>query len=621
MDPIEAAIEAIESREPGEHFTYTEVANRYNVSRHTLARRHKRVQAPRAAHHVQQQQLDPAEELQLIEHIKQLTRDGLAPTRAMIQNFASSIAGNAVSESWVTRFLHRHPNELASHWTTGLDRTRHKADSIPKYESYFNLLSTKMHEYHVQPKDIYNMDEKGFMLGVTGRSKRVFSKQMYDHGGYKKVIQDGNREWITVLAAVCADGSALPPSVIYQSASNAIYDRWVQDIQAEEDSVFVTSTSSGWTNNEVGLAWLIQVFDRCTKAKSLNRPRMLLLDGHGSHVTLDFIEYCTQNRIHLLVLPPHSTHTLQPLDVVMFKPLASAYSKELQEHLQRTRGLTPMKKGDFWPIFRRAWASSFIEKHIFKSFKATGVVPLDPEEVLKKFRTSTPTPPRGPLSVLRDVNRRTISHLVDTAVDPRLPEANIIKNTLLDLHTSNEILQYENKGLQVALRQKKKPRKPNQPLSLQQPAEGYHGGAVWWSPRKLKEARLRQAAKEKEEEEEQLRKVRTKELKDQVRLMRLKEAEEKKVERERTKRDKEKAEAVKAAAREAQKTTNNAQNPIPQPQSGKRKASQSRPRQPQRKKTRVSGARRAVAKEAPAPPPPPSTTRRGRTINTPGRYR
>lgn len=41
---------------------------------------------------------------------------------------------------------------------------------------------------------------------------------------------------------------------------------------------------------------------------------------------MDFIEYCDKRRILLMVFPPHSTHTLQPLDVVMFKPLSQAYT-------------------------------------------------------------------------------------------------------------------------------------------------------------------------------------------------------------------------------------------------------------------------------------------------------
>ena len=75
------------------------------------------------------------------------------------------------------------------------------------------------------------------------------------------------------------------------------------------------------------------MFDRETKAKARSSYRLLILDGHGSHVTMDFINYCDQNKILLVIYPPHSTHTLQPLDVVMFAPLAAAYKAELASFL------------------------------------------------------------------------------------------------------------------------------------------------------------------------------------------------------------------------------------------------------------------------------------------------
>ena len=47
MGAIEDAIEAIESREPGEDFTYRNIAKIFGVNRTTLARRHKGFQASR----------------------------------------------------------------------------------------------------------------------------------------------------------------------------------------------------------------------------------------------------------------------------------------------------------------------------------------------------------------------------------------------------------------------------------------------------------------------------------------------------------------------------------------------------------------------------------------------
>ncbi|KAF2831089.1 hypothetical protein CC86DRAFT_341691 [Ophiobolus disseminans] len=52
----------------------------------------------------------------------------------MIQNFASHIALELVSELWVLRFLTQHADYLVSKWTSGIDSLRHKADSGAKYK-------------------------------------------------------------------------------------------------------------------------------------------------------------------------------------------------------------------------------------------------------------------------------------------------------------------------------------------------------------------------------------------------------------------------------------------------------------------------------------------------------
>jgi hypothetical protein len=183
------------------------------------------------------------------------------------------------------------------------------------------------------------MDEKGFLIGVIGRSKRIFSKAMWDSKEVRAALQDGNREWITLLACICGDGSVLPPGLLYASANQSIQSSWVEDIKVQKHEVFIGSSPNGWSNNDIGLAWLEQVFDRYTKAKARRSWRLLILDGHGSHVTMDFLNYCNQNRILVMVFPPHSTHTLQPLDVVMFKPLLTAYSNALTKHLHNAQGL------------------------------------------------------------------------------------------------------------------------------------------------------------------------------------------------------------------------------------------------------------------------------------------
>jgi hypothetical protein len=50
----------------------------------------------------------------------------------------------------------------------------------------------------------------------------------------------------------------------------------------------------------------------------------LILDGHGSHVTLEVVYKAMQIGLDLLTLPSHTSHRLQPLDVSVFRPFKCA---------------------------------------------------------------------------------------------------------------------------------------------------------------------------------------------------------------------------------------------------------------------------------------------------------
>ncbi|KAF1941404.1 hypothetical protein EJ02DRAFT_512458 [Clathrospora elynae] len=123
------------------------------------------------------------------------------------------------------------------------------------------------------------------------------------------------------------------------------------------------------------------------------------------------------------------------------------------------------------------------------------------------------------------------------------------------LQVQNELLHHEIDGLRNALTTKKKHQKKSKPLDLQQRKE-YHGGAVYWSPRKVREARARGSVKQKEKDAEKLHKAETKQLKTAATLYKKKMAEEAKVVQQMAKEAREKdrtAAAAEAAASKAQK--------------------------------------------------------------------
>jgi hypothetical protein len=169
MDPIEEAIAAIESRDAGDNIIYQDYATFFNVNRVTLTQRHQGCQHSRASQYCNQLKLTPNQEQELVLYIGDLTQQGLPRTRPMIHNMGSTIAHQQLSKAWVILFPNRHPHKLVSKWSTGMDATCHKADFHLKYKLYFDLLYSKMKEYNVLPENLYNMNEKGFMIGVIGR--------------------------------------------------------------------------------------------------------------------------------------------------------------------------------------------------------------------------------------------------------------------------------------------------------------------------------------------------------------------------------------------------------------------------------------------------------------------
>ena len=97
-------------------------------------------------------------------------------------------------------------------------------------------------------------------------------------------------------------------------------------------------------NDNLGYSWLVNIFDQEMKTKARRKWRLLIVDGHGSHITMKFIEYCDSNKILLALYPPHSTHTLQPLDVALFGLLLKAYSDEIEQFLHDCQGLSRLTK-------------------------------------------------------------------------------------------------------------------------------------------------------------------------------------------------------------------------------------------------------------------------------------
>ncbi|KAM4065906.1 DDE superfamily endonuclease [Hirsutella rhossiliensis] len=232
------------------------------------------------------------------------------------------------------------------------------------------------------------MDEAGIMEGLGENGLVVGSAE-------KRSVQKktpGSRVWTSFIECVSAAGTFLPPLVIFKGKS--VQQQWFpEDLSTFSDWQF-TATKNGWTSDQTAVEWLEKVFIPRTQPPDPSERRLLVLDGHGSHETVDFMYLCYQHQIHLLFLPPHTSHVLQPLDLSVFSALKHYYRKQVG-FLSLLTDSSPVGKQNFLSCYQKAREQALTVSNIKGGWKATGLWPQQTQKnaknVANAFNSHLPT--------------------------------------------------------------------------------------------------------------------------------------------------------------------------------------------------------------------------------------
>ncbi|KAJ3532696.1 hypothetical protein NM688_g7385 [Phlebia brevispora] len=399
----------------GEPKSLSKIAQEYGVDKSTLSRLAKGG-VSMSAFNATKQLLSPEEERVLVDHILESAARAMPPTHGEIAHLVNAILAapgrhsddtelRQCGQNWVDRFLLRHHDELQTHWSRPLDTIRAKSlNTTTVNHWYYDILEKCYVDEGFLPENTYGMDESGFPRGPA-RVQRVVGLR-----GAKVQHRQGtaNRENVTVMVTICADGTVLRPLIIFKAA----------DLQAEwrERNVAKASfawSDSGWTNSDIAAHWLIDDFDLQTREKAAGKPRALFVDGHNSHYSKAILDYARSLNITIFGYPPHCTHALQGLDVVCFACMKEEFAAEVERfEIENGRGVN---KEDFAFVFGTAFLRAFTEDTIRSAWRKTGIVPFDPSviqpsqmkpaqptSIHESFTLSLPSPVRAVASALYD---------------------------------------------------------------------------------------------------------------------------------------------------------------------------------------------------------------------------
>lgn len=224
--------------------------------------------------------------------------------------------------------------------------------------------------------DAATKDEAGFRIGIGGKRKIITFSSKRKEKHY--LASDMDRESLTIIEAISASGQYIPAYVIFQAKTHL-----ASTFRTELDPSTVFNTSEkGFTTDIIALDW-IEHFNKRTKASQRGEDRMLLIDRHGSHGTEDFVNYCVENKIVLLMLPAHLTHLLQPLDLKVFQPYKHFHRASVNNGANL--GLKAFNKGDFFAALPRIRKDTFKYATIRSAWREAGTVPWNPNVVLDKM--------------------------------------------------------------------------------------------------------------------------------------------------------------------------------------------------------------------------------------------
>ncbi|RYP57254.1 hypothetical protein DL771_011502 [Monosporascus sp. 5C6A] len=222
---------------------------------------------------------------------------------------------------FASRFLRRHP-EIRTLKGTTIDYKRLNSASPASTNVLFDRFALPEIKA-IKWKNRFNADEIGVIEGM---------------GKNALVLKETLRKSILLKDAFKRDGVN-------------VQQQWFPDSDDEAyESWYFTTSENGWTNTEIGLKWLREVFIPNTKPEDPDEWRLLVIDGHNSHTSENFMWMCLQNKIYIIFLPAHASHVFQPLDVGVFATLKRRFRYWFRERCYGRASEATNKTDFLWAL-------------------------------------------------------------------------------------------------------------------------------------------------------------------------------------------------------------------------------------------------------------------------------
>lgn len=265
-----------------------ETARKYNIPHSTLLNKLKG-RTPEVRKMGPSTILTPAEEQILCNWVSAHARKGFPLNKRMLVETVQEIIitdgrsnpfyENKPGDTWFKAFLKRHP-EIAQRHAESIDSGRALVNETSIRKWHDDLQSYLKSENALtilnEPQRIFNADESGFL--TNPQSGLVLAPKGMDN--LYAINTGSEKESITVLVTINADGELFPPMIVYpyERIPSAI----VQNLNKDWP---VGRSPTGWMTGQTFYGYIANTFLPRLKDKGIKLPILFLIDGHKSHLT------------------------------------------------------------------------------------------------------------------------------------------------------------------------------------------------------------------------------------------------------------------------------------------------------------------------------------------------
>ncbi len=132
-----------------------------------------------------------------------------------------------------------------------------------------------------------------------------------------------SKEWLIINYVVNVVRTTLPGFHIFKGEN--IRDDYIQFCKPR---TCMAVQSKAWITTFLFKKFIFFFKMSIPNGISITNKHLVILDGHGSHVTFEAIKQAQKFGLDMNTLPSHTFHALQPLDVACFKHFNNAFKKE-----------------------------------------------------------------------------------------------------------------------------------------------------------------------------------------------------------------------------------------------------------------------------------------------------